>query len=663
MPTRLRPLLLALAGYLAVAVAFSWPLPRHLTTALTGPPDSDAGVYVWNLWVFHRELVEQRTFPLLTTAILAFDDPVNLSQHNYTIFANVLALPIIPFIGVVGAFNAIYLLQHVLAAMAAFILARRVSGQAEAAWIGGLVFGFGPALVARGAVHVSLVAAAPLAAFAWCLIDVERGGRRWSAVALGLALAWAALSDPYYAIYGVLIGVFHLAVRLCVAEPRPPGLAGEPRRVEWLLNGLLAGVGALTIWIAVTGGAEFSWCGRAIGVKGLHNPVLLLTVGALARYWVGRRWRLRLVVRPEAGRVIRAIPGAAIACAVVLSPVLVALALRAASNRLVDPAVFWRSSPPGVDLAAWLLPNPNHPLWRGAPWVEWLAARPGGLAENVASLPWAAVAIGVVAAAFARWRPNGYWLRFTAAFGLLSLGPFVRVGGLDTHVPTAWALLRYVPVVEWARTPTRFTAVALLGVAVLVSLAVTAIGRRWPRYRWTVTLAAGSVIAAALLPAPRPVYDATRPAVYATVSVDPRPVRVLEIPFGVRDGTSSAGNASAGSQFVQIHHGKPLIGGYLSRVSPQRVARARRHPVLSVLLDLSEGTPVSETRLERARTAARAFFERTRTGYVVVDRNRMDGEVVGMVSQTLDLVEVMRDDRYTLYSPAGSRPGPAPESR
>jgi hypothetical protein len=614
---------------------------------------SDAGVYVWNIWVFHRELVERHAFPLFTSTIFALDGGADLSQHNYTIFANVLALPIVPLTGVVGAFNVVYVLQHVLAATAAFALARRVTGEAAAAWIGGFVFGFSPALVTRGTVHFSLVAAAPLAAFAWCLIEVERGGRRWPAVALGLTMAWAALCDPYYAVYCVLIGAFHLTARLFAVEPRRPAAKDEPTRVRWLLNGIIGSAAALTLWIATTGGGEFDWFGRTISVKRLHNPVLLLTVGILARYWAGRRWRLRLVFTPEAARTIRAVPWAVAAAALALSPLLVALGLRAATDQLVEPPVFWRSSPAGVDLAAWLMPNPNHPLWRSAPWVEWLTERPGGLAENVASLPWTVVLIGALAAAVARWRPNRYWLAFTAVFGLLSLGPFVRVAGLDTHVPTAWALLRYVPVIEWARTPARFTAVALLGAAVLASLAVAALGRRWPGSQGRVAAVAGVLLAFELLPSPRPIYDASQPFIYATVSADPRPVRLLEIPFGIRDGASSAGNASAASQFLQVYHGKPLIGGYLSRVSPSQVERARQHPVLSVLLDLSEGQTVSPERIERARAEAPAFLDRASVAWVVMDRTRTPEGTAQVVTEVLGLVKVAGDDRYTLYRPVG----------
>ena len=50
---------LALVAYVAAAVAASWPLPRHLSTHLTGTPGSDAGVYLWNTWVFRHEVVDQ----------------------------------------------------------------------------------------------------------------------------------------------------------------------------------------------------------------------------------------------------------------------------------------------------------------------------------------------------------------------------------------------------------------------------------------------------------------------------------------------------------------------------------------------------------------------------------------------------------------------------
>ena len=77
--------LAVLAGYVATALAFSWPLALHLGTNLTGPPDGDTGVYVWNQWVFQHEILEQGRFPYFTDKIFSLTGRANLSHHNYMI--------------------------------------------------------------------------------------------------------------------------------------------------------------------------------------------------------------------------------------------------------------------------------------------------------------------------------------------------------------------------------------------------------------------------------------------------------------------------------------------------------------------------------------------------------------------------------------------------
>ena len=87
------------------------------------------------------------------------------------------------------------------------------------------------------------------------------------------------------------------------------------------------------------------------------------------------------------------------------------------------------------------------------------------------------------------------------------------------------------------------------------------------------------------------------------VAADPRPVRVLSLPFGLRDGLSSRGNYSSSSQFYQTFHEKRLVGGYISRLPGDSVERYRRNTTLRVLLRLSEGTPVEPELYERRAAA------------------------------------------------------------
>lgn len=92
---RCRPQTCAILAYAVLALAFAWPLPLHLATCLTGSPEGDTGVYVWNLWVFQHEILVHRASPYFSDTIFALTDRANLSLHNYTTLANLLALPLI----------------------------------------------------------------------------------------------------------------------------------------------------------------------------------------------------------------------------------------------------------------------------------------------------------------------------------------------------------------------------------------------------------------------------------------------------------------------------------------------------------------------------------------------------------------------------------------
>jgi len=216
--------LAAIAGYLVVTLAFAWPLPLKLSSALTGPPSGDTGVYVWNLWVFRHELISHHASPFFTREILSLTPSVPLTLHNYTTFANLIALPLIPRVGITATFNLIYLASGVLTAYAMFLLARDVTRATGESWLAGLLFGFSPALIARSTAHFSLVQAAPLPIFLLLLRRLERRGLARDAFLAGVTVAWAYTCDPYYAVYAVLLGGCYYAfksIRVISREPSP----------------------------------------------------------------------------------------------------------------------------------------------------------------------------------------------------------------------------------------------------------------------------------------------------------------------------------------------------------------------------------------------------------------------------------------------------------
>lgn len=648
----LAPRLAVFLGYICVAIVFSWPLPWHLSTHLTGDPGGDTGVYVWNQWIFHQELVTGHN-PMTTEKILSLSSPaVDLSQHNYTAFLNLLALPLISPLGAVTAFNLVFLLMCVLNALALYGLARHATTATRGeAWLAGLVFAWSPAMIARSTGHFSLVAVAALPAFVWCLMRAERSRAPRDAALVGLCMAWAAFSDAYFGIYCLLIGILYIAAQLVrFTRTSKPG----PRAWKWLLDVSIIGLGGLVLGLGLGRGGEFVVLGMPIRMRSLYNPVLALSLLVLIR---GLLWWRPRIEWPRLGDIpVRAYLIAGLACVGPLSPVLYGLSERMLQGRFVSPQIFWRSSPPGVDLLSFVTPNSQHPI------MQWLfenpmTTRPTVFVEYTAAVSLASLAIVGFALWRAKYRPARGWIVITIGFALLALGPFIHVAGINTHVPGPWALLRYLPGFGLARMPTRFAVVASMGLAVLLAGALASIGARWPERRRFVVAIAAVLIVFELFPAPRPLYSAAISPIYDRIAADPRDVRVLSLPFGVRDGTWETGNFRPRSLFNQTRHGKPLIGGYLSRISTRRVEKMRLdYPTLDALIMLSEKAPLPPSVAATLNARGDRLVTLGNLGYVVIDARFVPPDRAALVIDALRLRPIQQDAHLTLYVPAGNTP-------
>ena len=232
----------------------------------------------------------------------------------------------------------------------------------------------------------------------------------------------------------------------------------------------------------------------------------------------------------------------------------------------------------------------------------------------------------------------------------MALGPFVHVAGTNTFVPGPWAFLRYVPLLGLARTPARFSVVMMLALAVVVATALTWLGRRYPRHRRLILATAGLLLVFEMLPAPRTLHSAAVPAVYRHVAAAPSGVKLLELPYGIRDGTSSVGNSSARTQFYQTFHWKTIIVGYLSRISARRVRELRQDAVRHALALLSEGRELTHRQELALLHGGPDFVRRFNLGFVMIDRGRVSDEYRGLVIKALRLHHVESEEWLSLYA-------------
>ena len=281
----------------------------------------DTPVYIWNLWVFRHEIVDNHHLPFLTSSILALSQPLPLVLHNYTTFANLLAFPLLPVIGLVRTFNLLLIAGQTMTAYAMYRYARMRTGDSAAAWLGGLIFGFSPYMTARSAEHFSLILAAPLPLFAWLLYRIHKQGPSFGlSCGAGATVAWAFLCDPYYAVYCLMLAMFFVGHSAVTVERRSLGARGD-----WWRAGLdltILCVAGLIAGLVIRGGGRLNVFGIHISVMRLYTPMLVLTVLVLLRWW--SRTRPRLVNSWPLSAYMHVLVPAGVMCVLILTPVLYA---------------------------------------------------------------------------------------------------------------------------------------------------------------------------------------------------------------------------------------------------------------------------------------------------------------------------------------------------
>jgi hypothetical protein len=623
-----------------------------LTSTLLGDPSGDTGVYVWNLWVFWHELAEHGRLPISTDHVFAFTGGADFSLHNYTPLAGLTATPLVATLGAVGAYNLLTLAALTITASSVYLLGRHVGLGRLPGWTAGAVFIASPVMTARETAHFSLVTAAPLPLFIWALLRaVEHPG--WSrAATVGVLVAVATYADVYYGVYCLLMGVTLVGWQFLRVEFRPRRLPSGTVTTFCLLAAVVV---AIVAWRLATGGTTIFIKGIRIGLTTLYTPMLVLVGLALLCLWLARRPRL-LLNDPDrsVGTLAKHAALAVATCLALLAPILLGLGRRFLQGRLPNVETYWRTSPRGVDLLSYIVPNPTS-LWFGGVTRDWLLPDvTDAFPEFVASF--SLVALVWVAVAATKGALPRMWLWFTVTFIVLSLGPFIHVAGVNTFVIGPWALLRYLPVVEMARSPARMVVPAALGLSLLTGFALQTGGGALGRRR-TIGLAfVLALLAVELTPAPRSLYSAAVPDIYDEIASNPLPGPLLELPSGLRDGTSSVGDFSARAQFHQTRHGRPLVGGYLSRISGWRKAENQRTPMLRVLHALSEGQAVPEAEQRAAAETREAFLARSCVRYVVVDTARASPALRAFAVDALRLLPARDDGRYQLFTPGESPP-------
>ena len=575
---------LAVAAYLAITLVQVWPLlldPFHLLASDPGDPVLNTWILWWNAhaWPLTARWWNAPAF-YPASGVLAF------SEHLLGLTP--LTTPLQWITGSPEfAYNAAFIVSFPLAAIAAHLLVRQLTGRDDAAFVAGVAFGFAPYRVAHFAhiqslwsfwlplvlvgLHAGLKGRRwgfPLAAACWVMQGLSNGYLLiFSAFLIAIWLAWFAIARPrllaasigWFAIGGALLSPFLLGYERI---HRAYGFARSVGEMEFFSADVMSIFSAsyrLRLWGEM-------W---KPGPEGeLFPGFAMLALGAAGLVYLIATSGVWGIARPNAvGGWLRAVRLPLLAVAGLFGALALASFLSGG---------FW------INLGFTRIPvvSPHKPF----------------------TVFIVSAALYLLLGVRAAKRPRvdattAFYLIAAVIMLVLSWGPSPRLMHQRFLYKAPYAWLLWLPGLSSLRVPGRFGLLFALCLAVGAALLLA----RWlqPGRRATIALATIGLFAVAegwfgpLPVVPSPL--AARPAWMSTLG-DAK--AVLELPAG-----SVERDVAAQARIIQ--HGRPVVNGYSGNFPPfyWQLERALRYDDVSALEALRPFGPIAlvvDRRAERA---------------------------------------------------------------
>lgn len=217
----------------------------------------------------------------------------------------------------------------------------------------------------------------------------------------------------------------------------------------------------------------------------------------------------------------------------------------------------------GNDLLAFLLPAQEHPIW-------------GGLVHSTRPAYLGVTALGLgLAGSLIDWRRARFWVLLASASALLSLGPYLQIGGHDLGILVPWS----VPTIWLARHSFRFNLLLGFALAVTSGLGLSAVLQRLAvhraGWRWPFAGAMMALLSFEYLYLPFPTTEVSVPDFYHDLAAQPGQGAILDLPMGRQPAKRY--------MYYQTTHGRPLVEGHVSRTPAEAYAFIDETPVLHSL--------------------------------------------------------------------------------
>lgn len=189
--------------YLALTLAFTWPLAARLGDNWLAIHDTDTFVKLWDQWWLQHSLATDQ--PLFYTHDLFYPVGLDLSYHSISWVVAPFSWLVTLLLGPIDAYNITIPWAIFSSGYAAYLLIYYLLRNQPAAFVGGFVYSFSPYFVTHAGGHPDLVHLAPVPLAALLLLATLRHGRsRWGIWATAVVIAIGAYTSLYIMVFALL---------------------------------------------------------------------------------------------------------------------------------------------------------------------------------------------------------------------------------------------------------------------------------------------------------------------------------------------------------------------------------------------------------------------------------------------------------------------------
>lgn len=340
--------------------------------------------------------------------------------------------------------------------------------------------------------------------------------------------------------------------------------------------------------------------------------------------------------RHTAGRsVLLGSLGAGVA-ALLMAPWLIPIAAAQVTRPFADSLLIYEPAF-STDVTSYFVPSANLRHW------SWLTHRlPAPLqfsGEEITFLGYTALLLSAVSLAVYRRRAL-LWLVMALVLMLLAAGPVLTVAGHQVAaLPAPYHFVEEWFVNRLMRKPERFNIFLGLPLGMLAGLGVHAITAQ--RSRRSVQLATAALTAVFLLEYavnPYPLARTDVPNWYAQLADEPDDFAVAAFPIGSR-------LADKFYMHDQTVHGKPILGGHVSRPPRESIAFMDASPMLDDMLFRREMDPARVDVGNQLRHLADAGFR-----FLVLDKRQATAAQLDAWRDWLTIIPRHEDDDVVVYT-------------